>query len=454
MAEETGEKAEFWYTTQGVQPHRAYLIGVFRNKDEEKQANEHVDELKQLVTTYQIPIVGAWCTSLRDVSSSTFLSSGKVEQLKQQAKEAHANLIIFDDEISPVQQRNLEQALQLPVMDRAEVILGVFAAHAKTHEAKMQIELAQLQYMAPRLKRLWTHLSRQTGGGGGAGGGGYLKGAGEKQIEIDRRLIKHRMEQLEKELKRVKETRHTQKRRRTRLNIPVFAIVGYTNAGKSSLMNRCTNADVLVENKLFATLDTTTRHLLLPNHQEVLLSDTVGFIRKLPHLLVASFKSTLEEAADADYLIHVVDTSHPQAIDQAKTTMEVLHELHADKVCITLLNKIDQIEGPEGVMVRTNLQKLRLLYSGAIPFSAKTGEGVSELYDAMVRVLKERVMRVELRIPQEQYQAVADALSSGTLFSKAYEENDVLLDIELPKALAMKYFGLFGQKSVRNSSFE
>lgn len=431
-------------------PHaQAYLLGVFTEKESEEKAKEHLEELELLTETYQLSIVGSWCTSLRDVSPRTYLSKGKLEMLKAKVQEAHASLVIFDDEISPVQQRNLERELSLPVMDRTEVILGVFAARARTHEAKLQIELAQVKYMAPRLKRLWTHLSRQTGGGGGATGGGYLKGAGEKQIEIDRRLLKTRMERLERELKGIRETRHLQKTRRERNQIPVFALVGYTNSGKSTLMNQLTDAHVLVEDKLFATLDTTTRQLLLPNHHPILITDTVGFIRKLPHLLVASFKSTLEEAVQADFLLHLVDTSHPQALEQAQTTLEVLRELKADeKNIITLLNKIDLCDGPEESFVCTNIQKLRMRYPGSIQISAKTGQGVTELKEAMMLAIRSRYKRVLLKIPQKEYQNVAEILEQGNVFSKEYVENDILLDVELPQPLALKYLHAYSQESL------
>lgn len=430
--------------TQG----RAYLLGVFAEKESEEKAKEHLEELELLTETYQLPIVGSWCTSLRDISPRTYLSKGKLEMLKEKVQEAQASLVIFDDEISPVQQRNLERELSMPVMDRTEVILGVFAARARTHEAKLQIELAQVKYMAPRLKRMWTHLSRQTGGGGGSTGGGYLKGAGEKQIEIDRRLLKTRMEKLERELKGIRDTRHLQKTRRERNQVPVFALVGYTNSGKSTLMNQLTDAHVLVEDKLFATLDTTTRQLMLPNHHPILVTDTVGFIRKLPHLLVASFKSTLEEAVQADFLLHLADASHPQALEQAQTTLEVLRELRAkEKNIITLINKVDLVDGPQESLVRSNIQKLRMRYPGSIQISAKTGQGISELKEAMMLAIRTRYRRVLLRIPQKDYQSVADILEQGQVFSKEYVENDILLDVELPEPLALKYLHAYGQDS-------
>ena len=371
-------------------------------------------------------------------SAATFLSSGKLTQLKDRVAASGANVVIFDDEISPVQQRNLETALKMPVMDRTEVILGVFADRAKTHEAKLQIQMAQVKYIAPRLKRMWLHLSRQTGGGGGATGGGYLRGKGETQIEMDRRALKRRLERLQEELKGVSRYRQTQRSRREKTAIPVFAIIGYTNAGKSTLMNRLTNAHVFVEDMLFATLDTTTRQFTLPNNQSVLLIDTVGFIRKLPHLLVAAFKSTLEESVEADVLIHLIDSSHPLALEQAKTTFEVLSELKAmDRPIITVINKVDLAE--EGnAHQREMIQKLRLTYPRSIQVSALTGEGFDLLFEEMIEVLKTRRKRVQVRIPQSEYSIVASAIRDGTVFSQSYVENDVVVDVELPLSHAQQ----------------
>jgi GTP-binding protein HflX len=420
-----------WYDKDRIAQSRAILVGIYRTAAEEAQALDHLKELDLLAQTHKIPVVASWCTLVRDLSAATFLSSGKLAQLKDEILIANANIVIFDDEISPVQQRNLENALKLPVMDRTEVILGVFADRAKTREAKLQIEMAQVKYLSPRLKRMWLHLSRQAGGGGGAGGGGYLRGKGEKQIETDRRALKRRLEHLQEELKGIGRYRETQRHRRERTAIPVFAIIGYTNAGKSTLMNRLTDANVLVEDKLFATLDTTTRHFTLPNKQPILLTDTVGFIRKLPHLLVAAFRSTLEESVEADILIHLIDSSHPLALEQAKTTIEVLSELNAkDRPIITVINKVDLAE--KDTHQKAIIQKLRLSYPRAVQISALTGEGMEQLFEEMMIVLKDRRRRLFLRIPQSEYGLVAEAIREGTVFSQAYEENDVLIDVELP----------------------
>ena len=351
----------------------------------------------------------------------------------QIANEKNVDLIVFDDEITPAQQRNLQQAFQRDVIDRTEVILGVFGQRAQTKEARLQIELAKVKYEAPRLKRLWTHLSRQKGTSGSGGGGAYLKGEGEKQIEIDRRILKRKIDQLQKEILEVKAHRDTQRISRLRSEIPVFAIIGYTNAGKSTLLNALTHAGVFVEDKLFATLDTTTRKFTLKNHQEILLIDTVGFIRKLPHLLVAAFKSTLEEAFEADILLHLIDASHPMAEEQAATTYEVLKELNVKgKPMITVLNKIDKISDP------TLLQRLRILYPKSVQISALTHQGFEELQQAMIQELSRLRQLIKVRIPQSQYALVSEVIRFGHVIDQDYDENDVLLNVEVPLFLANK----------------
>ncbi len=426
-----------WFSPKMYALLPALLVGVYQGKDEEALAREHVSELHLLAETHGLPVIDHILFSIRTFTAATFLSQGKVEELKQAIIKLGASLVIFDDEISPAQQRNLEQELGVPVIDRTEIILGVFADRAKTKEAKLQIELAAGKYIAPRLKRMWTHFSRQTGGGGVSGSGGYLKGVGEKQIEIDRRLLKNRSEQLLQEIREVKLHRQRQRSMRERAHIPVFAIVGYTNAGKSTLMNRLTDAHVFVEDKLFATLDTTTRKLQLPDNHEVLLTDTVGFIRKLPHLLVMAFRSTLEEATFADVLIHVIDASHPMALEQAKTTLEVLSELGAHAIpVITVLNKIDQVIIKEKSQV---LQKLKLTYPRAIECSATNGIGIDALCSEMLyQIQNKRVTRL-LRIPQSEYHMVSEAIRHGNIRSQQYEDNDVLLEVDLPIWLQYKF---------------
>jgi GTP-binding protein HflX len=338
--------------------------------------------------------------------------------------------VIFDDEISPQQQRNLEKALGKPVIDRTELILGVFAQRAQTKEAKIQIELASCRYQQPRLRRLWTHLSRQRTGGSG---GGFLKGEGEKQIEIDRRIIKKQIDQLQGELEEVIKHRRTQRRARARTGIPTFAIIGYTNAGKSTLMNALTKADVLVEDKLFATLDTTTRQYTLPNQQKILLIDTVGFIRKIPHLLVAAFKSTLEEAVEADILLHIIDASHMQAPEQAEATLHVLKELSVQKrPIITVLNKIDQCKIP------AMIHRIKYKYPKTVMISALNGTGFDQLLDAMVKEIHTLRKTVRLRVPQSHFSLVTEVMREGKVISSEYEENDIVMEVEIPQHLEKK----------------
>lgn len=410
----------------------ALLVSVYKGNAEKRAlCEEHLQELELLAETYGLEVVQKIACPIRKYEAATFVTEGKLKELVAAAQANKVDLVIFDDEISPSQQRNLEKAFATSVIDRAELILGVFAQRAHTKEARLQIELAQLQYQAPRLRRLWTHLSRQAGTTGG--GGAYLKGEGEKQIEIDRRIIKRQIDQLQHELLTVAANRDVQRSARERSTIPIFSIIGYTNAGKSTLLNALTSAQVLVEDKLFATLDTTTRKYILHNNQEVLLIDTVGFIRKLPHLLVAAFKSTLEEAIQADVLLHLIDASHPMAEEQAKTTFEVLEELGAkDKPIITVLNKIDKCTDPN------LLTHLRHLYPHTIAISAVNRTGLEELEEVMIQELSKQRKQLLLRIPQSDYAVVSEVLRTANVLNQEYEENDVIMRVDLPQALAGK----------------
>lgn len=414
---------------------KALLVSVYKGGPSQKEiCLEHLDELALLVDTYGLKVVEKIPCVVRKFEAATFVTEGKLQEIDQKSQEVEADLVIFDDEISPAQQRNLEQIFKKPVIDRTEVILGVFAQRAQTKEARLQIELAQVKYQAPRLKRMWTHLSRQAGTSGGGGGGAYLKGEGEKQIEIDRRIIRKKIDQLQKEIEEVKSIRETQRSAREKGGIPVFALIGYTNVGKSTLLNALTQANVFVENKLFATLDTTTRKLKLSNNQEILLIDTVGFIRKLPHLLVAAFKSTLEEALYADVLLHIVDVSHPMAEEQAETTFEVLKELNAgDKPVLTLLNKVDACQD------KGMIDRMRIKYSKTLPISALNATGFHELEEMIIQELANQRKTVLMKIPQEDYKVVTDIIRQGQVLHQDYEENDVLIKVNIPASLAGKY---------------
>jgi GTP-binding protein HflX len=413
---------------------RALLVSVYQGNQQKKVCEEHLDELALLAYTFGIEVAKKEACSLRKFDASTYVSKGKLEELVKIAHELAVDLVIFDDEITPAQQRNLEEVFKKTVMDRTEVILGVFAQRAQTKEARLQIELAKIKYEAPRLKRLWTHLSRQQGTSGSGGGGAYLKGEGEKQIEIDRRILKRKVDGLQKEIQEVRAIRETQRLSRIRSAIPVFAIIGYTNAGKSTLLNALTDAGVFVEDKLFATLDTTTRKFTLSNNQDVLMIDTVGFIRKLPHLLVAAFKSTLEEAIEADILLHLIDVSHPMADEQAATTYEVLKELGAGKKpIITVLNKIDQCDDPHMI------HRIRMSYPKNVQISALKKLGFDELQEAMIQELSRQRQIVDLKIPQSEYGCVSEIMRLGHILSQDYEDNDVLLKVDIPRLIADKY---------------
>ncbi len=362
---------------------KALLVSVYKGGSAKRPlCDEHLNELALLADTHHVEVVHKEACAVRKFDASTYIGTGKLQELADTKDRLGANLIIFDDEITPAQQRNLEKIFQVPVIDRTELILNVFAQRAQTKEAKLQIEMAKVRYEAPRLKRLWTHLSRQAGTGGSSA---YTKGEGEKQIEIDRRILKKKIAKLQEELGEVASHRDTQRSSRQRSEIPVFAIIGYTNAGKSTLINALTDANVFVEDKLFATLDPTTRKFTLKNNQDILLTDTVGFIRKLPHLLVAAFKSTLEESVQADILLHLIDVSHPMAEEQAETTYDVLQELGAGhKAIITVLNKIDQCTD-EGM-----IRRLSLTYPHTVQISALYRKGFDELEEAMIDELSKQ----------------------------------------------------------------
>ncbi|HSX11836.1 MAG TPA: GTPase HflX [Chlamydiales bacterium] len=407
---------------------RALLVGTY-TKDK-AQCEEQLDELESLGNTYGLQTALKLPCPIRTYDAGTFVGSGKVEEIKALCLEHNCDVVIFDDEISPQQQRNLEKLLERVVIDRTELILGVFAQRAQTREAKMQIELATFRYQMPRLRRLWTHLHRQRSGGAS---GGAVKGEGEKQIELDRRIIRRQIDKLQKEFDIVKKQRQTQRRLRERTRIPTFAIIGYTNVGKSTLLRALTDADVLVEDKLFATLDPTTRKFTLPNKQAILLIDTVGFIRKIPHQLVAAFRSTLEEAVQADILLHLVDVSNPHAEMQAEATFDVLKELEATKhPILTVLNKIDQCEN------KTMIYRMKAKYPKTVEISALNRTGFDNLMELMTKEISLLRKVVKLRVPQSHYALVSEIMREGKVISCEYEENDILLEMEIPHHLERK----------------
>src|SRR3954470_18747162 len=342
---------------------RAYLVGVQTDKMDAGEAAELLSELKELVENLRITVTQSVLVNLRRATPALLLGSGKAEELVAQAKEDGADVIVFDEALSPAQQRNWEELSGIAVIDRQEVILEIFADRAHTREAILQVALARMEYSLPRLTRAWTHLSRQRGKGA-------MGGEGETQLEVDRRIVRDRIAHLKEELKKVVSQRDVQRRKRQRIPIPTCAIVGYTNAGKSTLLNSLTGAQVLAANKLFATLDPTTRQLVLRGNQKVLVTDTVGFIRRLPHGLVEAFKATLEEVVVADFLIHVLDVTNPNVEQHHATTLAVLNELGAgEKTIVTVFNKID-------AATPAMLRHAKALANDALFVSAQTKAGL------------------------------------------------------------------------------
>lgn len=396
---------------------RVILVGV--QADDNEDTEKSLDELEELAQTAGAETVGRIIQNREQIHPGTYVGKGKLDEIKNLLWETDATGIICDDELSPAQLGNLQDALDTKVMDRTLIILDIFAERASTNEGKIQVELAQLKYRQSRLVGLGKSLSR-------LGGGIGTRGPGEKKLEMDRRLIKGRIAQLNRELKDVKRHREVTREQRSRNHIPVIAIVGYTNAGKSTLLNRLTGASVLEEDKLFATLDPTTRGLKLPSGQEVLLTDTVGFIRKLPHHLIEAFKSTLEEAKYADIIIHVVDASNPQMDEQMHVVYDTLRQLGAaDRPVITLFNKQDKLESAG------SYRDFQAEYS--IPASAKTGEGLAELKKALLEIVRREQIYVERLYDFSEASKIQLIRSRGQLLSEKYVPEGIEVKAYVPK---------------------
>src|SRR6202022_2309298 len=394
---------------------KALLVGVYKDLMQKQEAESLLEELNSLVATLGIPIAESLLVRVAEPSSRYFVGTGKAEEIFSHAKRIEADVIIFDNELSPAQQRNWEAMAGIAIIDRQEVILDIFAQRAQTKEARLQVDLARMEYSLPRLTRAWRHLGRQ---GGGLGG----KGEGETQLETDRRLVRTHIDRLKGDLELVRLRRATQRKQRERLPLPNAAIVGYTNVGKSALLKKLTGAQVLVEDKLFATLDTTTRRVDLPSGQGLLLTDTVGFVRNLPHRLIEAFKATLEEAVLSDFLIHVLDASHPRVYDFYQTTIRVLGELGADaKKMITVLNKVDLIAD------ESTLHALRLHFPDGTFVSARSGEGLKELRHRMADLLADRVSKVELALPHSRTDLLSLLHRTSNVLSASYENSHVIV---------------------------
>jgi GTPase len=420
---------------------RVVLVGAdLASVPHQWAAEDSLRELALLADTAGLEVVGQLSQRLNEPQPKFFIGPGKVRELVALCEEVKADLIIFDDELSPGQTRNLETELQRAVLDRTALILDIFAQHARTHEGRLQVELAQYQYMLPRLKRQWSHLERQAGGGGGSAGGVVgLRGPGETQLEIDRRLIDRRIALLREQLADVHRHRELYRKRRKRSGVPVIALVGYTNAGKSTLLNALADADVLAEDQLFATLDPTTRQIELPGNMAALLTDTVGFIQKLPTQLVAAFRATLEEINEADLLLHVVDLTHPNAEEHARTVEETLQTLGVGKKpTITVLNKIDMLPGATLENFADMAGEIGLP-SDVIAVSAQQRIGLDELRARVSRELARGMSALDVHIPYARNDLVALFHQRGIIDTEACDETGTHLVGKLPASIAVQF---------------
>jgi GTP-binding protein HflX len=419
---------------------RVFLVGVdVYGQNNLLTIEDSLAELSLLSDTDGLEVVGEMTQKLAHPNPETYIGSGKVEELKALADETLAQVIIFDNELSPRHQRELEKHIgaSIRVIDRTALILDIFAQHAHTSEGQLQVRLAQLEYYLPRLTRQWTHLARQAGGGGGRSGsvGGVgLRGPGETQLEVDRRSIRHDISHIKEELEKVRSHRMRYRSQRKRSRIPTVALVGYTNAGKSTLLNRLAKSDVYVADQLFATLDPTTRRVVLPDSSQALFTDTVGFIQKLPTTLIAAFRATLEEIAEADLLLHLVDISHPNAMNQAEAVQQTLEEIGADHVpVITVLNKIDRLPDPEAARHSVDL------FPQAVAISARTGSGIEDLLEHIRRGLFEMFVPITVLLPYQQGQLISLFHENGQVERVEHGRKGVLMQGRIPGRLVAQF---------------
>jgi len=401
-------------TDKPAKLERAFLVGVQTPELKDGEAAELLIELKELVENLRIAVTRTELVNLRRPTPAYFLGSGKAQEIVDLAKADGADVIVFDEALSPAQQRNWEELSGLAVIDRQEVILEIFSDRAHTREATLQVALARMEYSLPRLTRAWAHLSRQRGKG-------KMGGEGETQLEQDRRIVRDRITHLKRELANVVQQRDVQRRKRQRVPVPTCAIVGYTNAGKSTLLNSLTGAEVLAADKLFATLDPTTRQLVLRGNQKVLVTDTVGFIRRLPHGLVEAFKATLEEVVVADFLVHVVDVANPNFEQHHATTLSVLAELGAaDQTMITVFNKVDAADA-------ALLARARKLVPEGLFVSALTREGLDALESRCLELIAEAHASTEMLVPHDRGDVIARLYATGHVQSEESEDDGVRL---------------------------
>jgi GTP-binding protein HflX len=427
---------------------KGFLVGVeLKRRKELWRVEDSLEELAQLARTARIEVVGNTIQRLNAPNPATFVRSGKVEELRAWQRELGYDVLLFDDELRPRQQRNLEEELDVKVVDRTALILDIFADHARTKEGRLQVELAQYQYRLPRLTRMWTHLSRQ-----GVGGVG-LRGPGETQLESDKREIGRRISQLKRQLEEIRTHRRQYRRRREKAAIPVVAIVGYTNAGKSTLLNSLSGAEVLVEDKLFATLDPTTRRVTLPGGTPALFTDTVGFIHKLPTQLVAAFRATLEEINEADMLLHIVDITHDAVREQAATVERVLRDLGAgDKPVVTALNKIDLLmdtrhgetgEGAGESLAESDVvgqvREFMVAYPNCVAISAEKRIGLGELLEGVDQVLDKGLRSFSILLPYSNDGLLNLIHEEGIVERQEYGEQGIRIEGRLPERLVHRF---------------
>lgn len=413
---------------------RGYLVGLeVRGTLPILSVEDSLEELGLLADTAGIDVIGQTTQRLNRINPSTFIGPGKVEEIKEELTTQNIQVVIFDDELSPRHQRELEEAFgrDIKVLDRSALILDIFAQHAATREGRLQVELAQYEYRLPRLTRQWTHLARQAGGGGGRGGNGGvgLRGPGETQLEVDRREVSRIISRLKNELEQVRAHRQRQRQQRQKTSMPVVALVGYTNAGKSTLMRTISNSDVYVADQLFATLDTTTRRVTLPSQREILFSDTVGFIQKLPTTLIAAFRATLEGISEADLLLHVVDASHPNLWQQVETVEDTLAQIDVPNIPrILVRNKSDlPVRGSLTPPDDFNPNE----YKAIVDVSAKTGDGVPKLLELVSETLKSSLVELEVCIPYRNGDVISFLHARAIIDEEVHTPNGVVAKVKV-----------------------
>ncbi len=425
------------FQTNNNEKERAFLVGAgIRRARPLLNLEDSLQELGLLADTAGLEVVGQAVQHMHAIDPSTYIGSGKVNEIRESIQEQNVQVVIFDDELSPRHQRQLEKAFgeNVKILDRSALILDIFAQHARTREGALQVELAQYEYLLPRLTRQWTHLERQAGGGAARGGVG-LRGPGETQLEVDRREIGRKITKLKDELERVRQHRSQHRLQRSRAGIPVVALVGYTNAGKSTLLRTLTQSDVYVADQLFATLDPLTRRIDLPSGRHIVMTDTVGFIQKLPTTLIAAFRATLEEVLEADLLLHVVDTSHPNVLEQIETVEDTLAEIDMPAVPrILVWNKMDQwVDTP--LPQRINGER----YAADVSISAYTGKGSDQLLEIIEDTLVSHLRKVKLLIPYQRGDLVSTLFETANVEKQEHTEMGVILTVQLPPSLYERY---------------